>query len=91
MSKYLCADCVLKKQCDGEWTTNCVSYVPKEHKQTNEEWFCGLSTEEKARFLAKKCGDISCKFFLGEAEEIFSGYWVEWLKKPHTIKEWRNE
>ena len=50
---------------------------------TNEEWFCTLSTEEKAEFLAKKCGEISCKFFLGEAEEIFSRYWVEWLKKPY--------
>ena len=53
-------------------------------EQTNEEWFCSLSTEEKAEFLAKKCGEISCKFFLGEAEEIFSRYWVEWLKQPHT-------
>ena len=52
-------------------------------EQTNEEWFCSLSTEEKAEFLAKKCGEISCKFFLGEAEEIFSRYWVEWLKQPH--------
>ena len=51
---------------------------------TNEEWFDSLSTEEKAEFLAKKCGEISCKFFLGEAEEIFSRYWVEWLKQPHT-------
>lgn len=51
--------------------------------KTNEEWFCSLTTEEKARFLAKKCCEISCKFFLGEAEEIFSKYWVEWLKQPH--------
>ena len=52
--------------------------------QTNEEWFDGLSTEEKAEFLAKKCCEISCKFFLGEAEEIFSNYWVEWLKEKHN-------
>ena len=57
---------------------------------TNEEWFCSLPTEEKAEFLAKKCGEISCKFFLGEAEEIFSRYWVEWLKQPHTKEEQRN-
>jgi hypothetical protein len=55
-----------------------------EVEMTNEEWFIGLSTEEKAEFLAKKCCEISCKFFLGEAEEIFSKYWVEWLKQPHT-------
>ena len=53
-------------------------------EQTNEEWFCQLPTEEKAEFLAKKCCEISCKFFLGEAEEIFSRYWVEWLKEKHN-------
>lgn len=65
----------------GEYDA-CKVRLAKE-EQTNEEWFCQLPTEEKADFLAKKCCEISCKFFLGEAEEIFSGYWVEWLKQPH--------
>lgn len=70
----------------GEWERHeCeVCGGTGEIQQTNEEWFIGLSTEEKAEFLAKKCCEISCKFFLGEAEEIFSKYWVEWLKQPHT-------
>lgn len=80
----LCKNCSPSKQCTADKNrTECKYYQP----MTNEEWFSGLSTEEKAEFLAKKCCEISCKFFLGEAEEIFSRYWIEWLKKPHTEKE----
>ena len=74
-------------ECNANDCKDCGAYTYSHHTQTNEEWFCGLSTEEKAEFLAKKCCEISCKFFLGEAEEIFSKYWVEWLKQPHTEKE----
>ena len=55
-----------------------------EYNPTNEEWFCGLETEEKAKFLTKKSRDASFKFFLGESEEIMDKYWLEWLKQPHT-------
>lgn len=56
---------------------------PKMVVQTNEEWFCGLSTEEKARFFDKICysawGDINSRF------RDMADYtdWVEWLKQPH--------
>ena len=72
--KNACKKCEYKDRCANS----------DERPQTNEEWFSSLPTEEKAEFLAKKCCEISCKFFLGEAEEIFSRYWVEWLKQPHT-------
>lgn len=57
---------------------------PQKKPQTNEEWFCGLSTEEKAEFLVKielsamhpiKRGAIDMEKFI---EEV-----VEWLKQPH--------
>lgn len=38
---------------------------------TNEEWFCGLSTEEKAEWIIYK-GNLSTKWG-----------WVEWLKSEH--------
>lgn len=38
---------------------------------TNEEWFCGLSTEEKAEWIIYK-GNLSTKWG-----------WVEWLKQEH--------
>ena len=50
---------------------------------TNEEWFCGLSTEEKARFFDKICysawGDINSRF------RDMADYtdWIEWLKEKH--------
>lgn len=38
---------------------------------TNEEWFCGLSTEEKAEWIIYK-GNLATKWG-----------WVEWLKQEH--------
>lgn len=38
---------------------------------TNEEWFCGSSTEEKAEWIIYK-GNLSTKWG-----------WVEWLKQEH--------
>lgn len=52
-------------------------------KMTNEEWFNGLSTEEKARFLDRICysawGDRNSRF------KDMADYtdWVEWLKEKH--------
>ena len=40
-------------------------------QMTNEEWFCGLSTEEKAEWIIYK-GNLSTKWG-----------WVEWLKQEH--------
>ena len=54
-------------------------------EQTNEEWFCGLSTEEKAEFFVKiemsamhpvKRGAVDMEKFI---EEV-----AEWLKQPHN-------
>lgn len=51
---------------------------------TNEEWFCNLSTEEKARFLEMICysawGDINSRF------KDMADYtdWIEWLKEKHN-------
>ena len=97
MSKYLCADCVSKEQCNGEWTTNCASYVPKEHKQTNEEYLRSCTTEELVKMILDLCDDRPCfacgigycgdenwcHVYSDEAREFVS----KWLKQPHTIKE----
>ena len=40
--------------------------------KTNEEWFCGLSTEEKAEWLYYHSGAMSSK-----------GDWEDWLKEKH--------
>ena len=61
-------------------------YRPKK-PMTNEEWFCGLSTEKKAKVLA-------CEFIVACDDYAYSNnketwnekYWVEWLKQPHSEK-----
>lgn len=50
------------------------SETKKENRNTpmtNEEWFCGLSTEEKAEWIIYK-GNLATKWG-----------WVEWLKQEH--------
>ena len=82
--------------CDGkgEYMHQCGGYRPCEHcngtgkiEATNEEWFCGLSTEEKAKFFVMiemtamhpiKRGAVDMEKFI---EEV-----VEWLKQPHKEK-----
>ena len=50
-------------------------------EQTNEEWFCGLSTEEKAKVITDFIKRIA------KAEEIELNInkeaWIRWLKQPH--------
>lgn len=66
---------------------------------TNEQWFCLLSTEEKAEWLTnsgfltctlRDCED--CKYYDKNSDDCIDGYeathdtqmWVEWLKQKHT-------
>lgn len=62
-------------------------------EQTNEEWFCNLPTEEKAKWIADKINEVVDEL----ADEAWNtdGYidrqlfrhtkngWLEWLKQPH--------
>ena len=79
-------------QCD-----DCGTHFDKNENivQTNEEWFCNLSTEEKAKifhkiFMARTFCHIcpaggvcdigyKCKYHGGNTKDF-----VEWLKQPHT-------
>ena len=83
MSKYLCADCVCKEQCNGEWTTHCARYVPKEHKLTNEEWMRSATFEELAGAIyewhTKVYARGRLEVDLNPITEV-----VEWLKEKHN-------
>lgn len=62
--------------------------------QTNEEWFCSLSTEEKAKWL-DKVAENCCQICDEENRELCRGNiaigckfenakkWELWLKQPH--------
>ena len=49
---------------------------------TNEDWFCGLSTEEKAKFLRQIYRD-GRDDYVGEWYEQTESDFIEWLKQPH--------
>ena len=90
MSKYLCADCVLREQCDSEWTMRCASYVPKEYEQTNKEWLQTATTEQVADvFFEYRYINATPQqqLWLSANEDFVKGGIVEWLKQPHTPKE----
>jgi hypothetical protein len=49
-----------------------------EVEQTNEEWFCQLPTEEKAKWLEEKMT------WAAQEQGTFTAKgWVKWLKQPH--------
>lgn len=51
-----------------------------EIKQTNEEWFCLLSTEQKAEALAKR---EAPQTNITEVKAVLKEKWLEWLKAVH--------
>ena len=83
-------------QCD-----DCGTYFDKNENilQTNEEWFCSLSVEEKAKFFAGIVNTHPCGYLIecnqcGLSEKCTEDkyptdaeVWVEWLKQIHTTKE----
>ena len=82
--------------CDGkgEYMHQCGGYRPCEHcngtgkiVQTNEEWFCGLSTEEKVTALLDLRERIRIKMRgeIGSENKFHKGYYYrEWLKEKHN-------
>ena len=98
--------CILGDKCENVFVCNiirpdcevlgCNFYKPKK-PQTNEEWFCQLSTEEKAKAIThefyiypkllerclKATKNVDRINHIKVAEQVI----LEWLKQPHTIKE----
>ena len=89
MSEIDCNKCRWFNNCQSD----CVGYEPK-YKQTNEEWFFALSTEEKAEWLARKldyCANMDCENCPVEKEcndgvndYSESELWEKWLKEKHN-------
>ena len=68
----LCKTCGTICPFDDE-RTECDAYAP----MTNENWFCSLPTEEKAKVLRRRTYGNS------EDNEIVEQGWVNWLKAKH--------
>ena len=78
--------CKLGKMCgwaEDEETllTECVEFIERV-PLTNEEWFNGLSTEEKAKWLEDKMT------WAAQEQGTFTAKgWEMWLKQPHRGEE----
>ena len=73
------------RECDRCHGSGEVSEV----EMTNEEWFCGLSTEEKADLMSRIVGCSNCPIPKDgrSCMGTYSGCWheiIKWLKQPHT-------
>ena len=87
MTKFLCGECIHNSDKGGGclipknlgYVDNCNRYLPKDRPivQTNEEWFCGLSTEEKAKVFATRFGGSAERY-----NRIYDETMV-WLKEIH--------
>ena len=56
----------------------------KPKQMTNEEWFCGLPTEEKAEFLVMIQMSVMHPVKRGAVDmDMFIEDVAEWLKQPH--------
>lgn len=89
------------KHCNGtgrrmEESDNGIGWIPVkceycngtgEVEQTNEEWFCGLSTEEKAKVLANESKNVINDFGNFDFKREHKEFWELWLKQTHTEKE----
>ena len=65
----------------------CSDYEPKEQIEkpmTNEEWFNGLSTEEKAKWIATQCGNAVMESTYDVSQLRKKMYWLDWLKEKHN-------
>ena len=77
-----CFNCNDRKQCYTK-PKDCTR-IQEEiglQEMTNEEWLCGLSTEEKAKWIAE---EKMCRgyFIFPSMEEAIQDA-LEWLKQPH--------
>ena len=95
----VCVNCAKFRGCNlsSPNVNECADY---KEILTNEEWFCKLSTEEKAEWLSKIKQPFPCSTFLkcdkscglstqcrgDDVEPTDKERWVEWLKQPHTFE-----
>ena len=78
--------CGITEYCEMRMGDECTLGSPCPHQKplTNEEWFCSLSTEDKAKWLSQRsqilydCGqrDVFPK-------TMYEEDWETWLKEKH--------
>ena len=82
-----CESCEYAQYCGATEIMRKCERHNKKVEQTNEEWFCGLSTEEKVKALLDLRERIRQKMRaeLGSENKFHKGdYYREWLKEKHN-------
>ena len=75
--------CAMLKNSVGLTLVGCSHFKPKQ-PMTNEEWFDGLSTEEKAKWLTKHSKFIyECGQKQVAPKIMYEEDWEYWLKETH--------
>lgn len=80
----VCPKCKFYNICKGrlnETVENCVRF--KSAEQTNEEWFCQLSTEEKAECVTKNLSVYADDWVKRDEKLLNPATWVDWLNEVH--------
>ena len=65
----------------------CSDYEPKEQIEkliTKEEWFCRLSTEEKAKWITENLSVYADDWVKRDEKLLNPATWEEWLKEKHN-------
>ena len=57
---------------------------PNPLPMTNEEWFCGLSTEEKGKWITENLSVYADDWVKSDEKLLNPATWVEWLKEKHN-------
>lgn len=84
--KIKCDDCKFEPECADYGWLGCKKFTPAPSEpQTNEEWFCSLPTEEKAKVFANatySTAETPLTILWG-GKEAEQKKWELWLKQPH--------
>ena len=83
MHEIYCKDCEHFDKCVRGYMPDCPVYYPKKGIMTNEEWFCSLSTEEKADLLSELVWWIHPSVQGGRKVELTKESFLRWLKEKH--------
>jgi len=77
--------CGITEYCEMRMGDSCTLGSPCPHQEplTNEEWFCRLSTEEKADLLSELVWWIHPSVQGGRKVELTKESFLRWLKEKH--------
>lgn len=77
----ICLSCKKHTKCGRaiHETIGCWCYAP----MTNEEWFCSLSTEEKAKWITENLSVYADEWVKKDDKLLLKETWERWLQEEH--------